>query len=89
MINAYKTAASLVLQTIPVINKPVEVFYLVKCDYPLVNEVMRIVKKFKGNVLNQELSLFPEISIAIPKSADSEFFIHINELHNVELEKLV
>ena len=89
LINAYKTAASLVLQTIPVINKPVEVFYLVKCDYPLVNEVMRIVKKFKGNILKQELSLFPEISIAIPKSVDSEFFIHINELHNVKMEKLV
>lgn len=89
LINAYKTAASLVLQTIPSVNKPVEVLYQLNFDYQEINEIMRIIKKFKGNIVNQELSLFPELTLAIPKSIDNEFFKQINELHNVKLKKLV
>ena len=42
LINAYKTAASLVLQTTPIIQKPVMLSYYVSFDYSTINEIMQV-----------------------------------------------
>src|SRR5678816_469941 len=51
LINAYKTAASLVLQLTPIMKKPVIVNYGLQFDYTLVNDVMKIVKRFDCAVI--------------------------------------
>ncbi|MCC6635711.1 MAG: YigZ family protein [Chitinophagaceae bacterium] len=82
LINAYKTATSLVLQTTPIIQKPIEIIKDFQFDYTKMNEVMIIVKKYNCTVLKQDAQLFCLLTVAIPKSSLEAVQFKINEIIN-------
>jgi uncharacterized YigZ family protein len=86
LINAYKMSASLVLQVIPAVQKSVEINYLLEFDYTQMNDVMIIVKKFNCTVLQQELNLFCQLKIGIPRSRQDEAVYHFKEVRNLEIK---
>jgi uncharacterized YigZ family protein len=83
LINAYKTAASLTLQLSPIIQKAVEVTYVLNFDYQQMNEVMMIVKYYNCSVVEQIAQLFVELKIGIPKHRLAEVINKIQDLHGV------
>ena len=85
LINAYKTASSLVLQCTPSIQKPVEIKYELQCNYTEMNEVMRIIKQFNCTVLKNEMQLFCRIEMGIPKNKIKEVLSAFKEVKNAEL----
>lgn len=89
LINAYKTVASLVLQTIPIIQKQIEVPYILHFGHSDINEVMRIIKQFNCTILEQELQLFPYIKLNIPISCIEQVIYRLKDLRNVNFEKIV
>lgn len=88
LINAYKTAASMVLQVTPAVQKPVEVSYRIRFDYTVVNEVMMVVKQCNCTVINQEMQLFCNITIGISKSRLDEVLFRLKDIKGIEIEKL-
>jgi len=84
LINAYKTAASLVLQTTPVVRKPVMVKCKLHFDYTRMNEVMRLIKQQNCEVLKQESMLFCDMEIAVPKINWEQMEIRLGEASGVE-----
>ena len=68
LINAYKTAAALVLQLVPVVKKSVEVNCELQFDYTRLNEVMTIIRQYDCTIHLQDLQLFCRMEIGIPKS---------------------
>ena len=58
LINAYKTATVLALQTTPLIQKAIEKSYRLQFDYTKMNEVMTVMKKFNCSILSQKMDLF-------------------------------
>lgn len=87
LINAYKTATALALQTIPSIQKPIEINYELHFDYTKMNEVMMIVKQSNCTVINQETQLFSLLKIGIPKARLEEVLYKFKELVTVEVIK--
>jgi uncharacterized YigZ family protein len=87
LINAYKTSASLALQLIPIIQKPVSIQYELQFDYTLMNEVMIVVKRFGCAVLQNEIQLFCRMVIGIPKESLDLCLEKLKELHGVENQK--
>jgi uncharacterized YigZ family protein len=85
LINAYKTAAALVLQMTPIVQKPVEKEFSIRFDYTQINEVMTLVKQYNCRVLQQEMQLFCNMNIAIPVSRLTEISYKLRELRDVEL----
>jgi len=73
LINAYKSAASMVLQLIPVVRKPVESIFKIQFDYTKLNEVLTLIKQTNGRIIKQEIQLFCSLTIAIPNVKLSEF----------------
>jgi uncharacterized YigZ family protein len=88
LINAYKTTTSLALQTIPIIQKAVEINYHLQFDYTKMNEVMMIVKKYNCSVLNQQMELFCRMDIGIPKSNLELVMLKFKEIRGVELKQI-
>ena len=88
LINAYKTAAALALQLIPVIQKPIEVMYELQFDYTLMNEVMMIVKQAGCSITAQESQLFCLLKIGIPKAKLEEVLYRFGELHTLSVHPL-
>ena len=88
LINAYKTAAALVLQVTPLVQKAVLVNYRLQFDYTQMNEVMTISKQFDCGVSQQEMNLFCSLQLGIPKHRLDEVLYKLKELRAVELEKM-
>ncbi len=85
LINAYKTAAALCLQVIPVIQKQIEVQYFVQFDYTRMNDVMMIVKSYSCTVLEQEMQLFCQLTIGIPLNRTNEVVFKLKEMNGIEI----
>jgi uncharacterized YigZ family protein len=85
LINAYKTAASLVLQCTPVIQKAVEINYELHFNYTEMNEVMRIIKQFNCTVYENEMQLFCKIKTGIPRNQVNEVVSALKNIKNIEL----
>jgi uncharacterized YigZ family protein len=83
LINAYKTATSLVLQLAPIIQKAVEVNYVLNFDYHQMNEVMLLVKQFNCSVVEQSAQLFVELKIGVPKNRLEELLSKLGDLQGV------
>ncbi|MBK5273003.1 MAG: YigZ family protein [Bacteroidia bacterium] len=88
LINAYKTAASLALQVVPVVQKPIVFNYRLQFDYTQMNDVMKIVKQFDCIVLRQEMQLFCVMEIAIPIKKIEEILVRLKELQAIEIQKI-
>ena len=88
LINAYKTAAALTLQMIPVVQKQVEIKYELHFDYTKMNEVMTVVKQFNCSILHQEMQLFCLLKIGIPKARLEEVLYKINDMHTITATKI-
>lgn len=87
LINAYKTVTSFALQLTPVIQKPVLISYELQFDYTLMNDVMIVVKKYKCEVLQNEMQLFCRMIIEVPKENESVCIEQLTHLNGVELKK--
>ncbi|HEY4208193.1 MAG TPA: YigZ family protein [Puia sp.] len=85
LINAYKSAAALALQTTPLVQKQVEQELVVQFDYTQLNEIMRVVKQYNGRVIKQELQLFCSLTIGVPKNRSQEVQYILKEIRNVEV----
>jgi uncharacterized YigZ family protein len=81
LINAYKTATTLALQVVPVMQKQIEVKYAIHFDYTQMNEVMMVM-------ITQEMQLFCHINAGIAKSRLPEVLYRLKELQQVEVKKI-
>ncbi len=87
LINAYKTAAALVLQTTPIVQKPIEAVYSLQFDYTIMNDVMNVIKQSNSSILEKDMNLFCRLVVGIQKSRLEEVLYRLGELRSVEVEK--
>jgi uncharacterized YigZ family protein len=85
LINAYKSAAALALQTTPLVQRPVEKEFVVRFDYTQINDVMTLIKQYNCRILSQELQLFCKMTVAIPNNRLEEMRYKLGDLRNVEV----
>jgi uncharacterized YigZ family protein len=83
LINAYKTASSLALQTVPIIQKPLLVCYELEFDYLNLNDVMVVLRQCGGIAEKQEINLFCKMLVSVPKTKARELEFRIGELRSI------
>jgi uncharacterized YigZ family protein len=88
LIYAYKTAASFVLQTTPILRRPIETNYQLTFDYTIIHEVMTVVKLYQCTILKQELQLFCAMTIGIAKINQEEVINRLNEFRSLQWKRL-
>ncbi len=89
LINAYKSSASMALQVIPLVKKPVLHYYTLQFDYTQMNDVMIIMNQFGCVVLSNETQLFCMLKIGIPTERKDNVLHNLKELRNVEIHSFV
>jgi uncharacterized YigZ family protein len=88
LINAYKTAAALALQVVPVTQKPVLINYTLQFDYTQMNEIMTIIKQFDCIIIKQEMNLFCSLEIGIPKNRLEETLFRLKDRKGIEVARI-
>ena len=88
LINAYKTATSSALQSSSIVKRSVLVNHRLQFDYTILNEVMRIIKKYECLVQKQELQLFCMMEVGIPKAELESCISQLKNLKSMELSAI-
>ena len=71
---AYKTAAQIALDSSTIIEKTINIDFLIIFDYKNMNKVMRIIKEKNLNIINQKLELNCQITISVWKKNACSIF---------------
>lgn len=89
LIRSYKTAAALVLQTVPVVQKQIEVPVMVQFTYEKTGEVKKLVAAIGGHIFEQDIQLFPYVKAAIPVRRLEEFISKAKNIPEISVKNLV
>jgi uncharacterized YigZ family protein len=67
LITAYKTAAQMVLEEAEIIEKTIDIHFLISFDYKNMNKVMRVIKEKKLDIVTQTMELEEDSGLALGK----------------------
>ena len=88
LINAYKTSAREALDNCGVMETTVDEVYSVSFGYPLLNEVMRILKEENLEQRNTKFELDCYLEIAVRKSISNKIVDKLDRIYGVEVNYL-
>ena len=88
LINAYRTTAQMVLETSSIIEKTINVDYLISFAYKNMNTVMRIIKEKQLKIVNQKLEMSCQITITVRKNEAESVFEVFNKLFEIDIKQI-
>lgn len=88
LINAYKTAAQLVLEEAKIIEKTINVDFLISFDYKNMNTVMRILKEKQLTITNQKFEMDCQLMISVRKKEAESIYDIFNNLFEINIKAL-
>ncbi|MHA7945031.1 IMPACT family protein [Formosa sp. 3Alg 14/1] len=88
LISAYRTSAQLSLEASKIVERTINIEYLIVFDYKNMNKVMRTIKEKNLNVVDQKLELHCELTISVRKKDAETVFNSFSILYEVEIKEL-
>lgn len=85
LINAYRSAAALALQTTPVVQRQVEQEFLIQFDYTQIGELMQLVRQCNCRVVRQEMQLFCRMTMSVPLNRMAEVKYKLQGMRDIEI----
>jgi putative IMPACT (imprinted ancient) family translation regulator len=89
LISAYKTAAQLALENSEIIEKTINIHYVISFEYKKMNKVMRIIKEQNLNIIKQQMELSCSIEISVRKNDSEKIFELFESTFEVNIKKVV
>ena len=86
LITAYKTAAQLTLENCLIIEKTIDIHYLVSFDYKNMNKVMRVIKEKNLEIVNQKMEMSCKIEIKTRKKNTEQIFKIFDSLYEIKIK---
>jgi uncharacterized YigZ family protein len=87
LISVYKTAAQMVLEASEIIEKTIDIHYLISFDYKNMNRVMRVIKEKNITIIAQKMEENCKIEIAVrKKNADASFEL-FSSIFEIEIKR--
>ncbi|RAJ17102.1 IMPACT family protein [Olleya aquimaris] len=87
LINAYRTGAQLALEASTIVERTINIDYLITCDYDVINKVMRVIKEKNLNITDQKLELDCQIWISVRKKEAANIFSMFDSIFKVTIKK--
>ena len=88
LIRSYKTASSDAITNATIITKTIKEHYEVSFKYPLMNNVMRLVKDFDLEVVNTDFQIDCNLIFAVPKSKADNVVETFKKNHEIKIKYL-
>lgn len=94
LISAYKTTAQLILETCEIVEKTIDLHFLISFDYKNMNKVMRVIKEKKLEIVTQEMEIngdsglpIGKIEIKTRKKNAEKIFDIFNSMFEIDIKK--
>lgn len=89
LITAYKTAASLALESSEIIEKTIDIHYIVSFDYKNINKVMRVIKEKNIEIVSQKMEMSCEIEIVTRKKNAEMIFDIFDSMFEITIKRVL
>jgi len=86
LITAYKTAAQMTLENCSVIEKTIDIHFLISFDYKNMNKVMRVIKEKNLDIVSQKMELSCEIEIKTRKKNAEHVLEIFNNMYEIDVK---
>ena len=86
LINAYKTAAEEALKNAKIIKKTLHDIYELRFEYPVMNDVMRIMKEEKIEHIDQNFELSCSITLSLRKADIDKVLSKFDRIEDLKIE---
>jgi uncharacterized YigZ family protein len=86
LISAYRTAAQMALEASEIIEKTIDIHYVVSFDYKNINKVMRVIKEKKLTLVSQNMENSCVIEIATRKKNAEMIFDIFKIMFEIEIK---
>lgn len=87
LVTAYKETAKMALENASIIEKTIDVHYLVRFGYKDMNRIMRIIKEKNLSIIGQKLELDCQIEIAVRKKDAQMVFDTFQAMYEVDISE--
>lgn len=86
LISAYRTSAQMALEVSEIIEKTINIHYIVSFDYKNMNKVMRVIKEKNLEIISQNMNESCEIEIATRKKNAEQIVDIFNNLFEIDIK---
>lgn len=86
LISAYRTGAQMALEASEIIEKTIDVHYLLSFDYKNMNKVMRVIKEKNLDIVSQKMEMSCEIEIKTRKKNAEMIFDTFSNLYEIGIK---
>lgn len=88
LIHAYKTVTADALQQATIIEKWIENYYQLRFEYPVMDEVLRILRQAEVQIYKQEMQLWCEFQVGIPIKYMTTCMEKLKDVKGLTIESL-
>ena len=88
LIRSYKTASAIAITDAEILTKTIKDQYKVSFKYPLMNNVMKLVKDFDLEVVNTDFQIDCNLIFAVPKSKADNVVETFKKNHEIKIKYL-
>jgi uncharacterized YigZ family protein len=88
LINAYRSSAKLAIESSVIVEKTIDVQYMLTFEYDLMSKVMRIIRDNRLSIISQKLEINCEVIISVRKSEAVKIFEIFEALYKVKVRRL-
>lgn len=88
LISAYRNAAQMALQEVPIIEKTVDIEFTLKFEYKNLSKVMRILKEENAIITNQKLEISCQIFCSVRKKNAEKVFDIFTSFPEIKIKKI-
>jgi len=88
LINAYKTATADALESAEKTEKWIEDVVEITFDYPVMGEVLYLLKQSEATIYKQDLQLFCAVTAGIPRKHSDAYLQKLSEIRGVGVNKV-
>jgi uncharacterized YigZ family protein len=88
LISAYREAAQMALEASEIVEKTIDVHFLVSFDYKHMNKVMRIIKEKNLDIVSQKMEMDCEIEITTRKKNAEMVFETFSSLFEITIKEI-
>ncbi len=86
LIAAYRASAQMALEVSEIIEKTIDIHYIISFDYKNMNKVMRVIKEKNLEIISQKMNESCEIEIATRKKNAKMIFDIFNFIFEIEVK---
>lgn len=86
LIVAYRTAAQMALEASEIVEKTIDIHYLISFDFKNMNKVMRVIKEKNLDIVSQKMEMSCEIEIKTRKKNAEMVFDIFSNLYEIGIK---